>query len=132
MEGKMLQNIIKPIEPPKGAIEVSEKLQKGANYWFIRTNDSTNCVVGYGTLTNTITKIRSAISTKSAFDSQFDKFYVFENKYEKTYVYSPQRIFDTIEELIRSVQGIYKEIYFAASAVNQIQKTEVDIYGILY
>ena len=95
----------------------------------IRTNDTTSCVIGFGKLTNQINKVKSAINLKSAYNSQFEKIFVFENSFEKVYVYSPSRVFSNLETLIKTVRGNYRDISFAVSAVIEIQKKGVNVAG---
>lgn len=107
----------------------SPKFNNGEEYWYIRTNDTTSCVIGFGKLTNQINKVKSAINLKSAYNSQFEKIFVFENSFEKVYVYSPSRVFSNLETLIKTVRGNYRDISFAVSAVVEIQKKGVNITG---
>lgn len=107
----------------------SPKFNNGEEYWYIRTNDTTSCVIGFGKLTNQINKVKSAINLKSAYNSQFEKIFVFENSFEKVYVYSPSRVFSDLETLIKTVRGNYRDISFAVSAVVEIQKKGVNITG---
>jgi len=107
----------------------SPKFNNGEEYWYIRTNDTTSCVIGFGKLTNQINKVKSAINLKSAYNSQFEKIFVFENSFEKVYVYSPSRVFSNLETLIKTVRGNYRDISFAVSAVIEIQKKGVNVAG---
>lgn len=108
----------------------SPKFNNGEEYWYIRTNDTTSCVIGFGKLTNQINKVKSAINLKSAYNSQFEKIFVFENLFEKVYVYSPSRVFSDLETLIKTIRGTYRDISFAISAVVEIQRKGVNIAGI--
>lgn len=102
----------------------------GDEYWYIATNDSESCVIGYGKLTNQINRIKSLITTRSAYGSQFEKIFVFENPFEKVYVYSTSRIFSDLEILVKTVRGTYRTISFAVSAVVKIQEKGVNIVGL--
>ena len=73
---------------PDKAILDAPTLKTGDEYWYISTNNLESCVIGYGKLINQINRIKSLITTKSAYGSQFEKIFVFENPFEKTYVYS--------------------------------------------
>lgn len=108
----------------------SPQFINGNEYWYIRTNDTTSCVIGFGKLTNQINKVKSAINLKSSYNSQFEKIFVFENLFEKVYVYSPSRVFSDLETLIKTVRGTYRDISFAISAVVEAQKKGVNIAGI--
>lgn len=108
----------------------SPQFTNGDEYWYIRTNDTASCVIGFGKLTNQINKVKSAINLKSAYNSQFEKIFVFENLFEKVYVYSPSRVFADLETLIKTVRGTYRDISFAVSAVVEVQKKGVNIAGI--
>lgn len=105
-------------------------LKTGDKYWYITTNDSESCVIGYGKLTNQINRIKSLITTKSAYGSQFEKIFVFESPFERVYVYSISRVFSDLETLVKTVRGAYRTISFAVSAVVQIQDKGVDIVGL--
>lgn len=105
-------------------------LKTGDEYWYIITNDSESCVIGYGKLTNQINRIKSLVTTRSAYGSQFEKIFVFENSFEKVYVYSTSRVFSDLETLVKTVRGTYRTISFAVSAVVKIQEKGVDIVGL--
>ena len=114
--------------PDKAVLDAST-LKTGDKYWYITTNDSESCVIGYGKLTNQINRIKSLITTKSAYGSQFEKIFVFESPFEKTYVYSASRVFSNLETLVKTVRGVYRTVSFAVSAVVHIQEKGVDIVG---
>ena len=105
---------------PDKAILDTPTLKTGEEYWYITTNDSESCVIGYGKLTNQINRIKSLITTRSAYGSQF----------EKIYVYSTSRVFSDLEILVKTVRGTYRSISFAVSAVVKIQEKGVDIAGL--
>ena len=115
---------------PDKAILDAPTLKTGDEYWYIITNDSESCVIGYGKLTNQINRIKSLIATRSAYGSQFEKIFVFENQFEKVYVYSASRVFSDLETLVKTVRGTYRTISFAVSAVVTIQKKGVNIVGL--
>ena len=115
---------------PDKAILDAPTLKTGDEYWYITTNDSESCVIGYGKLTNQINRIKSLITTRSAYGSQFEKIFVFENQFEKTYVYSASRVFSDLETLVKTVRGTYRTISFAVSAVVTIQEKGVNIVGL--
>lgn len=115
---------------PDKAILDAPTIKTGDEYWYISTNDSESCVIGYGKLTNQINRIKSLITTKSAYGSQFEKIFVFENPFEKTYVYSVSRVFSDLETLVKTVRGTYRTISFAVSAVVEIQEKGVNIVGL--
>lgn len=115
--------------PDKAILDVST-LKTGDEYWYITTNDSESCVIGYGKLTNQINRIKSLITTRSAYGSQFEKIFVFENQFEKVYVYSTSRVFSDLEILVKTVRGTYRTISFAVSAVVKIQEKGVNIAGL--
>lgn len=114
---------------PDKAILDASTLKIGEEYWYITTNDSESCVIGYGKLTNQINRIKSLITTRSAYGSQFEKIFVFENQFEKVYVYSTSRVFSDLEILVKTVRGTYRTISFAVSAVVKIQEKGVNIAG---
>lgn len=124
------QTILKSESTDATAFSNSPKFNNGEEYWYIRTNDTTSCVIGFGKLTNQINKVKSAINLKSAYNSQFEKIFVFENSFEKVYVYSPSRVFSDLETLVKTVRGNYRDISFAVSAVVEIQKKGMNIAGI--
>lgn len=115
---------------PDKAILDAQTLKTGDEYWYITTNDSKSCVIGYGKLTNQINRIKSLITTRSAYGSQFEKIFVFENPFEKVYVYSANRIFSDLEILVKTVRGTYRTISFAVSAVVKIHEKGVNIVGL--
>lgn len=115
---------------PDKAIFDAPTLKTGDEYWYISTNDSESCVIGYGKLINQINRIKSLITTRSAYGSQFEKIFVFENPFEKTYVYSASRVFSDLETLVKAVRGTYRTISFAVSAVVRIQEKGVNIVGL--
>ena len=102
------------------AILDASTLKTGDEYWYISTNDSESCVIGYGRLINQINRIKNLITTRSAYGSQFEKIFVFESLFEKTYVYSASRVFSDLETLVKAVRGTYRTISFAVSAVVKI------------
>ena len=115
--------------PDKAVLDASA-LKTGDKYWYITTNDSESCVIGYGKLTNQINRIKSLITTKSAYGSQFEKIFVFESPFEKVYVYSTSRVFSDLEVLVKTVRGTYRSVSFAVSAVVKIQEKGVNIVGL--
>lgn len=115
---------------PDKAILDAPTLKTGEEYWYITNNDSESCVIGYGKLTNQINRIKSLITTRSAYGSQFEKIFVFENPFEKVYVYSTSRVFSDLEVLVKTVRGTYRSVSFAVSAVVKIQEKGVDIAGL--
>ena len=115
--------------PDKAVLDAST-LKTGDKYWYITTSDSESCVIGYGKLTNQINRIKSLITTKSAYGSQFEKIFVFENPFEKVYVYSASRVFSDLETLVKTVRGTYRTISFAVSAVVKIQEEGMKIAGL--
>ena len=115
---------------PDKAILDASTLKTGEEYWYITTNDSESCVIGYGKLTNQINRIKSLITTRSAYGSQFEKIFVFENPFEKVYVYSTSRVFSDLEILVKTIRGTYRTISFAVSAVVKIQEKGVNIAGL--
>lgn len=115
---------------PDKAILDKPTLKTGDEYWYISTNNLESCVVGYGKLTNQINRIESLITTRSAYGSQFEKIFVFENPFEKVYVYSASRVFSDLETLVKTVRGTYRTISFAVSAVVKIQEKGVNIVGL--
>lgn len=115
--------------PDKAVLDAST-LKTGDKYWYIATNDSESCVIGYGKLTNQINRIKSLITTRSAYGSQFEKIFVFESPFERVYVYSTSRVFSDLETLVKTVRGAYRTVSFAVSAVVQIQEKGVDIVGL--
>lgn len=115
---------------PDEAVLDASTLKTGDKYWYIITNDSESCVIGYGKLTNQINRIKSLITTKSAYGSQFEKIFVFESRFERVYVYSTSRVFSDLETLVKAVRGAYRTVSFAVSAVVQIQEKGVDIVGL--
>lgn len=124
------QAILKSASVDSAPFSNSPKFNNGEEYWYIRTNDTTSCVIGFGKLTNQINKVKSAINLKSAYNSQFEKIFVFENSFEKVYVYSPSRVFSDLESLIKTVRGTCRDISFAISAVVEIQKKGANIAGL--
>lgn len=129
MEIANLTRNIQSAVPDKETLKKST-LKTGDEYWYITTNDSESCVIGYGKLTNQINRIKSLITTRSAYGSQFEKIFVFENPFEKVYVYSTSRIFSDLEILVKTVRGTYRTISFAVSAVVKIQEKGVNIVGL--
>lgn len=115
---------------PDKAILDAPTPKTGDEYWYITTNDSESCVIGYGKLTNQINRIKSLITTRSAYGSQFEKIFVFENPFEKVYIYSISRVFSDLEILVKTVRGTYRTISFAVSAVVKIQEKGVNIAGL--
>ena len=115
--------------PDKAALDASTQ-KTGDKYWYITTNDSENCVIGYGKLTNQINRINSLITTRSAYEPQFEKIFVFESPFERVYVYSASRVFSDLKILVKAVRGTYRTVSFAVSAVVQIQERGVDIVGL--
>ena len=130
MEIANLTRNIQSAVPDKAILDAST-LKTGDKYWYITTNDSESCVIGYGKLTNQISRIKSLITTKSAYGSQFEKIFVFESRFERVYVYSTSRVFSDLETLVKAVRGAYRTVSFAVSAVVQIQEKGVDIVGLL-
>ena len=131
MEIANLTRNIQSAVPDKAALDAST-LKTGDKYWYITTNDSESCVIGYGKLTNQINRIKSLIATRSAYGSQFEKIFVFESPFERVYVYSTSRVFSDLETLVKAVRGAYRTVSFAVSAVAQIQEKGVDIVGLFY
>ena len=129
MEISNLTRNIQSAIPDKEILKKST-LKTGDEYWYITTNDSESCVIGYGKLTNQINRINSLITTKSAYEPQFEKTFVFESPFEKTYVYSVIRVFSNLETLVKTVRGTYCTISFAVSAVVKIQEKGVNIVGL--
>lgn len=125
-------NLIRNIQSavPDKTILDKPTLKTGDEYWYIITNDSEICVIGYGKLTNQINRIKSLITTRSAYGSQFEKVFVFENSFEKVYIYSTNRVFSDLETLVKAVRGTYRTISFAVSAVVKIQEKGVNIVGL--
>lgn len=125
-------NLIRNIQSavPDKAILDKPTLKTGDEYWYISTNNLESCVIGYGKLTNQINRIKSLITTRSAYGSQFEKMFVFENPFEKVYVYSASRVFSDLETLVKTVRGTYRTISFAVSAVVKIHEKGVDIVGL--
>lgn len=115
---------------PDKAILDAPTLKTGEEYWYISTNNLESCIIGYGKLTNQINRIKNLVTTRSAYGSQFEKIFVFENPFEKTYVYSASRVFSDLETLVKTVRGTYRTISFAVSAVVKIQEKGVDIVGL--
>lgn len=115
---------------PDKAILGGSTLKTGDEYWYISTNNLESCVIGYGKLTNQINRIKSLITTRSAYGSQFEKMFVFENPFEKVYVYSASRVFSDLETLVKTVRGTYRTISFAVSAVVKIHEKGVVIVGL--
>lgn len=128
--GKMamtnLTNNPQSVLPDKVILDVPT-LKTGEEYWYIMTNDFESCVIGYGKLVNQINRIKSLITTRSAYDSQFEKILVFENQFEKVYVYSISRVFSELETLVKTVRGTYRTISFSVSAVVKVQEMGTDI-----
>ena len=129
MEMTNLIRNIQTVLPDKEILNKST-LKTGDEYWYITTNDSESCVIGYGKLTNQINRINSLITTRSAYEPQFEKIFVFENPFEKVYVYSTSRVFPDLETLVKTVRGTYRTISFAVSAVVEIQEKGVNIVGL--
>ena len=129
MEIANLTRNIQSAVPDKAILDAST-LKTGDKYWYITTNDSESCVIGYGKLTNQINRIKSLITTKSAYGLQFEKIFVFESRFERVYVYSTSRVFSDLETLVKAVRGAYRTVSFAVSAVVQIQEKGVDIVGL--
>ena len=129
MEMTNLTRNIQSVLPDKEILNKST-LKTGDEYWYIITNDSESCVIGYGKLINQINRIKNLITTRSAYGSQFEKIFVFESLFEKTYVYSASRVFSDLETLVKTVRGTYRTISFAVSAVVTIQKKGVNIVGL--
>ena len=129
MEITNLTRNIQSALPDKEILNKST-LKTGDEYWYISTNDSESCVIGYGKLTNQINRIKSLITTRSAYGSQFEKIFVFESPFERVYVYSTSRVFSDLETLVKTVRGAYRAVSFAVSAVVQIQEKGVDIVGL--
>lgn len=129
MEMTNLTRNIQSAVPDKVILD-APTLKTGEEYWYIATNDSESCVIGYGKLTNQINRIKSLITTRSAYGSQFEKIFVFENPFEKVYVYSTSRIFSDLEILVKTVRGTYRTISFAVSAVVKIHEKGVNIVGL--
>ena len=129
MEMTNLTRNIQSVLPDKEILNKST-LRTGDEYWYIITNDPESCVIGYGKLINQINRIKSLTTTRSAYGSQFEKIFVFENQFEKTYVYSASRVFSDLETLVKNVRGTYRTISFAVSAVVTIQKKGVNIVGL--
>ena len=129
MEIANLTRNIQSAVPDKAILDAST-LKTGDKYWYITTNDSESCVIGYGKLTNQINRIKSLITTKSAYGSQFEKIFVFESRFERVYVYSTSRVFSDLETLVKAVRGAYRTVSLAVSVVVQIQEKGVDIVGL--
>ena len=129
MEMTNLTRNIQSVLPDKEIFD-APTLKTGDEYWYISTNDSESCVIGYGKLINQINRINSLITTRSAYEPQFEKIFVFENPFEKTYVYSTSRVFSDLETLVKTVRGAYRTVRFAVSAVVTIQKKGVNIVGL--
>ena len=129
MEMTNLTRNIQSVLPDKEILNKST-LRTGDEYWYIITNNSESCIIGYGKLINQINRIKSLIKTRSAYGSQFEKIFVFESPFEKTYVYSASRVFSDLETLVKTVRGTYRTISFAVSAVVRIQEKGVDIVGL--
>lgn len=121
-----LTNNPQSVLPDKVILDVPT-LKTGEEYWYIMTNDFESCVIGYGKLVNQINRIKSLITTRSAYDSQFEKILVFENQFEKVYVYSISRVFSELETLVKTVRGTYRTISFSVSAVVKVQEMGTDI-----
>lgn len=128
METMNLTRNIQSAVPDKAILDAPTP-KTGDEYWYITTNDSESCVIGYGKLTNQINRIKSLITTRSAYGSQFEKIFVFESQFEKVYVYSTSRVFSDLEILVKTVRGTYRTISFAVSAVVKIQEKGVNIAG---
>ena len=129
METTNLTRNIQSAVPDKAILDAPTP-KTGDEYWYITTNDSESCVIGYGKLTNQINRIKSLITTRSAYGSQFEKIFVFENPFEKVYIYSTSRVFSDLEILVKTVRGTYRTISFAVSAVVKIQEKGVNITGL--
>lgn len=129
MEMTNLTRNIQSVLPDKEILNKST-LKPGDEYWYISTNDSESCVIGYGKLINQINRIKSLITTRSAYGSQFEKIFVFENQFEKVYVYSASRVFSDLETLVKTVRGTYRTVSFAVSAVVEMQEKGVNIAGL--
>lgn len=127
-----MTNLIRNIQTALPDKEILKKstIKTGDEYWYIATIDSESCVIGYGKLTNQINRINSLITTRSAYGSQFEKIFVFESPFEKTYVYSASRVFSDLETLVKTVRGTYRTISFAVSAVVKIQEKGMNIVGL--
>ena len=127
-----MTNLTRNIQSAISDKEILKKstLKTGDKYWYITTNDSESCVIGYGKLTNQINRINSLITTRSAYEPQFEKIFVFESTFEKVYVYSASRVFSDLETLVKTVRGTYRTISFAISAVVKIQEKGVNIVGL--
>lgn len=127
-----ISNLTRNIQSAISDKEILKKptLKTGDEYWYITTNDSESCVIGYGKLTNQINRINSLITTRSAYEPQFEKIFVFENPFEKVYVYSASRVFSDLETLVKTVRGTYRTISFAVSAVVKIQEEGMKIAGL--
>ena len=129
MEIANLTRNIQSAVPDKEILDAST-LKTGDEYWYILTNDLESCVIGYGRLINQINRINSLITTRSAYEPQFEKIFVFESPFEKVYVYSASRVFSDLETLVKAVRGTYRTISFAVSAVVEIQEKRVNIVGL--
>lgn len=129
METTNLTRNIQSAVPDKAILDAPTP-KTGDEYWYITTNDSESCVIGCGKLTNQINRIKNLITTRSAYGSQFEKIFVFENPFEKVYVYSTSRVFSDLEILVKTVRGTYRTISFAVSAVVKIQEKGVNIAGL--
>lgn len=129
METTNLTRNIQSAVPDKAILDAPTP-KTGDGYWYITTNDSESCVIGYGKLTNQINRIKSLITTRSAYGAQFEKIFVFENPFEKVYIYSTSRVFSDLEILVKTVRGTYRTISFAVSAVVKIQEKGVNIAGL--
>lgn len=129
MEIMNLTRNIQSVLPDKEILNKSA-LRTGDEYWYIITNDSESCVIGYGKLINQINRIKSLTTTRSAYGSQFEKIFVFESPFEKTYVYSASRVFSDLEILVKTVRGTYRTISFAVSAVVKLQEDGTKIAGL--
>ncbi len=129
METTNLTRNIQSAVPDKAILDAPTP-KTGDEYWYITTNDSESCVIGYGKLTNQINRIKSLITTRSVYGSQFEKIFVFENPFEKVYIYSTSRVFSDLEILVKTVRGTYRTISFAVSAVVKIQEKGVNTAGL--
>lgn len=129
METTNLTRNIQSAVPDKTILDAPTP-KTGDEYWYITTNDSESCVIGYGKLTNQINRIKSLITTRSVYGSQFEKIFVFENPFEKVYIYSTSRVFSDLEILVKTVRGTYRTISFAVSAVVKIQEKGVNTAGL--
>ena len=129
MEIANLTRNIQSAVPDKEILKKST-IKTGDEYWYIATIDSESCVIGYGKLTNQINRINSLITTRSAYEPQFEKIFVFENPFEKVYVYSTSRVFSDLETLVKTVRGTYRTISFAVSTVVKIQEDGTKIAGL--